>query len=88
MNLISEFSTPVSMSLRLFGNILSGTVMTGLIYGLLPKVLTLIWYGCIAHLFGCIFRCDSDVCILYVDDVLCLGCDWGSGINKKVKKCG
>ncbi len=43
MNLISEFSTPVSMSLRLFGNILSGTVMTGLVYGLLPKVLTLIW---------------------------------------------
>lgn len=43
MNLISEFSTPISMSLRLFGNILSGTVMMGLIYGLLPKVLTLIW---------------------------------------------
>lgn len=43
MNLISEFSTPVSMSLRLFGNILSGTVMTGLVYGLLPKALTLIW---------------------------------------------
>lgn len=43
MNLISEFSTPVSMSLRLFGNILSGTVMMGLLYGLLPKVLTLVW---------------------------------------------
>lgn len=43
MNLISEFSTPVSMSLRLFGNILSGTVMMGLVYGLLPKVLTLVW---------------------------------------------
>lgn len=43
MNLISEFSTPISMSLRLFGNILSGTVMMGLIYGLLPRVLTLIW---------------------------------------------
>ena len=43
MNLISEFSTPVSMSLRLFGNILSGTVMMGLLYGLLPRVLTLIW---------------------------------------------
>lgn len=43
MNLISEFSTPISMSLRLFGNILSGTVMMGLLYGLLPKVLTLIW---------------------------------------------
>lgn len=43
MNLISEFATPISMSLRLFGNILSGTVMMGLIYGLLPRVLTLIW---------------------------------------------
>lgn len=43
MNVLSEFSTPISLSLRLFGNILSGTVMMGLIYGLLPKVLTLIW---------------------------------------------
>lgn len=45
MNLISEFSTPISMSLRLFGNILSGTVMMGLIYGLLPKIITLAWPG-------------------------------------------
>lgn len=43
MNLISEFSTPLSMSLRLFGNILSGTIMMSLIYGLLPKFLTIIW---------------------------------------------
>lgn len=43
MNLISEFSTPISMSLRLFGNILSGTVMMGLIYGLLPRLFTLVW---------------------------------------------
>ncbi|MFA9464811.1 MAG: F0F1 ATP synthase subunit A [Velocimicrobium sp.] len=43
INLISEFSTPVSMSLRLFGNILSGTVMLTLVYNLLPKVATLIW---------------------------------------------
>ncbi|MCR5792685.1 MAG: F0F1 ATP synthase subunit A [Lachnospiraceae bacterium] len=43
INLISEFATPVSMSLRLFGNILSGTVMLSLIYGLLPKVVTLVW---------------------------------------------
>ncbi|MEG1458309.1 MAG: F0F1 ATP synthase subunit A [Acetivibrio sp.] len=43
INLISEFATPVSMSLRLFGNILSGTVMLTLVYGLLPKVATLIW---------------------------------------------
>lgn len=35
VNLISEFSTPISMSLRLFGNIFSGTIMMALIYGLL-----------------------------------------------------
>lgn len=43
INLIGEFATPISMSLRLFGNILSGTVMLALIYGLLPRVATLIW---------------------------------------------
>lgn len=43
INIISEFATPISMSLRLFGNMLAGTAMMGLIYGLLPKVLTLFW---------------------------------------------
>ena len=43
VNIISEFDTPVSMSLRLFANILSGTMMMALIYGLLPKVATLAW---------------------------------------------
>ncbi len=44
INIIGEFATPLSMSLRLFGNILSGTVMMGLIYGLLPKLLqAFIW---------------------------------------------
>lgn len=43
INVISEFATPVSLSLRLFANILSGTMMMALIYGLLPKFLTLVW---------------------------------------------
>ena len=43
LNIISEFATPVSMSLRLFANILSGTMMMALIYGLLPKLATLAW---------------------------------------------
>lgn len=43
VNIISEFATPISMSLRLFANILSGTMMMALIYGLLPKVATLVW---------------------------------------------
>ena len=36
VNVISEFATPVSMSLRLFGNVLSGTIMLGLWYALMP----------------------------------------------------
>ncbi len=44
INIIGEVATPLSMSLRLFGNILSGTVMMGLLYGLLPKLLqAFIW---------------------------------------------
>ncbi|MBR5047993.1 MAG: F0F1 ATP synthase subunit A [Eubacterium sp.] len=36
VNLISEFATPISMSLRLFGNVLAGTIMLGLWYALMP----------------------------------------------------
>ncbi len=43
INLIGEISTPLSISLRLFGNVLSGTIMLGLVYGLLPQVAQLIW---------------------------------------------
>lgn len=43
INLIGEFATPISMSLRLFGNVLSGSVMLALIYGLIPRLLTLVW---------------------------------------------
>lgn len=37
INLISEIAVPVSLSLRLFANVLSGTVMMALVYGLLSK---------------------------------------------------
>ena len=43
VNIISEFATPISMSLRLFANILSGTMMMALIYGLLPKLILFVW---------------------------------------------
>ena len=36
-NMIGEIATPFSLSLRLFGNVLSGTVMMSLIYTLLAK---------------------------------------------------
>lgn len=40
INFIGEIAVPMSLSLRLFGNVLSGTVMMGLIYGLLPPPVT------------------------------------------------
>ncbi|MBQ2801934.1 MAG: F0F1 ATP synthase subunit A [Lachnospiraceae bacterium] len=36
VNIIGEIAVPISLSLRLFGNVLSGTVMMALVYGLLP----------------------------------------------------
>lgn len=35
INIISEIATPISMSFRLFGNVLSGILITGLLYGAL-----------------------------------------------------
>lgn len=42
INLISEIAVPVSLSLRMFANVLSGTVMMALVYGLLGRV-AIIW---------------------------------------------
>ena len=42
INLISEIAVPISLSLRLFANVLSGTVMMALVYGLLGKI-AVIW---------------------------------------------
>jgi len=36
MNLIGEFAIIVSLGFRIFGNILAGSILMGLIYGLLP----------------------------------------------------
>lgn len=50
INIIGELATPVSLGLRLFGNILSGSVIMGLIY-------SVVGYGAIvaAPLFHCYF---------------------------------
>ena len=42
INIIGDCAVPISLSLRLFANILSGTVMMALIYGLLSKI-AIIW---------------------------------------------
>ena len=38
INMIGDIAVPVSLSLRLFANVLSGTVMMALVYGLLSKI--------------------------------------------------
>lgn len=42
INIIGNIAVPISLSLRLFANILSGVVMMALIYGLLSKI-AIIW---------------------------------------------
>ena len=53
INLIGEVAVPFSLSLRLFGNVLSGTVIMALIYGLLNKF-AILWPG-VLHAYFDIF---------------------------------
>lgn len=53
INLIGEIAVPFSLSLRLFGNVVSGTVIMGLLYGLLSKF-AIGWPG-ILHIYFDIF---------------------------------
>ena len=53
INLIGEFAVPFSLSLRLFGNVVSGTVIMALIYGLLNKF-AIFWPG-VLHAYFDIF---------------------------------
>lgn len=54
INLIGELAVPLSLSLRLFGNVMSGTVLMGLIYGLLPRLIT-IGIPSVLHIYFDIF---------------------------------
>ena len=53
INLIGELAVPFSISLRLFGNVVSGTVIMALIYGLRSKV-AFLWPG-VLHAYFDIF---------------------------------
>lgn len=53
INIIGEVATPFSLSLRLFGNVLSGTVMMSLIYSLL-RPFAIGWPG-ILHIYFDVF---------------------------------
>ncbi len=51
INIIGEIATPISMSLRLFGNVLCGTVIMALIYNLLPSFILWFWPGALHAYF-------------------------------------
>lgn len=53
INIIGDVAVPISLSLRLFANILSGTVMMALVYGLLSKI-AIAWPG-ILHVYFDLF---------------------------------
>lgn len=53
INIIGEMAVPLSLSLRLFGNIMSGTVLMGLIYGLIYPY-TIVWPS-VLHIYFDIF---------------------------------
>jgi F-type H+-transporting ATPase subunit a len=43
LNIIGEFARPISLSFRLFGNILSGTILLSMIYSLAPVFLRVLF---------------------------------------------
>jgi F-type H+-transporting ATPase subunit a len=53
INLISDIAVPISLSLRLFANVLSGTIIMALVYGLLSAV-AIAWPGAL-HLYFDLF---------------------------------
>ena len=53
INLISEIAVPISLSLRLFANVLSGTVIMSLVYGLL-RIIAFAWPS-VLHIYFDLF---------------------------------
>ena len=54
LNIISEFATPVSLSFRLFGNILGGYIIMSMVYNLFPAFLKIVLPGAL-HIYFDIF---------------------------------
>ena len=84
-NILSELATPVSMACRHFGNILSGVVINGLIYGALAVASSAL-LGLIPGLVGNVL---SQIPILDVGipAILSVYFDWFSGIMQAFIFC-
>ena len=73
LNIIGELANPLSISLRLFANVLSGVIMMGLWYSMMPlwakigipaflHVYTDVFSGCIQTYVFCMLT------MVYIDD--------------------
>ena len=45
MNLVEEVARPITLAMRLFGNILAGEILLEVLYGLAPWLVPMIWIG-------------------------------------------
>lgn len=84
INFVGEIAVPVSLSLRLFGNILAGTVIMGLIYGLLAKV-AFFWPG-VLHAYFDVFSGAIQTYVFCMLTMVFIGNKVPDNIIKKEKK--
>ena len=84
-NVLSELATPVSMACRHFGNILSGVVINGLIYGALAVASSAL-LGLIPGLVGDVLS-QIPVLDVGVPALLSVYFDWFSGIMQAFIFC-
>ncbi|QNM07029.1 F0F1 ATP synthase subunit A [Qiania dongpingensis] len=74
INLIGEIATPISLSLRLFANMLAGTIIMALWYGIIPIVIAKLGIPAFLHAYldlfsGCIQTyVFCMLTMVYVDD--------------------
>lgn len=55
LNIIGELATPISLSFRLFGNILGGTIIMGLVYAMFPKIVIFLGIPAALHTYFDLF---------------------------------
>lgn len=84
INFIGEIAVPISLSLRLFGNILAGTVIMGLIYGLLSKV-AFVWPG-VLHAYFDVFSGAIQTYVFCMLTMVFIGNKIPDNIVKKKKR--
>lgn len=55
INIVGEIATPISLSFRLFGNILGGAIIMGLVYAMFPKIVIFLGVPAVLHCYFDVF---------------------------------